>query len=173
MNEPQVIPNPAPQKLPSKAEAKRYNLTRKQKAFADTLLADPKKAAITAVQETYDPTTYSAAGAIASENLKKPKVLAYLQGHSTKAELVLIEAMSASKPVLGFDKDANAQVVIERTPDHAIRTKAADSILDRVHGKATQRTEHVGLSTMVIMDLTGKGESPPQEILDQLEATDA
>ena|ERR1041385_7193745 len=56
-------------------------LTKKQKAFADKKLEIGK--GVQAALETYNTTDYSTAGNIASENLKKPKIIEYLEGQAS------------------------------------------------------------------------------------------
>jgi phage terminase small subunit len=108
-------------------------LTKKQKAFADKLIANPKMSATVAALETYGkpdkPTTYGTAGTIATQNLKEPKVLKYLNKHLDKAEITVLDVMQNSSQLK--DEPAHA----------AIALKAADSVIDRLMGKATQRIE--------------------------------
>lgn len=156
--------NPGPENGPQHHQGKALKLTRKQKAFADTLLADPKKSATKAVKETYNVTTDNSAAVQAHENLSNPKVMQYLNAHASEAELVVIQAMKAEKTLV-----AAGQGVVGTEPDHAIRLRAADSILDRVHGKATQKIESKGVYVHAVYNLTGSDSTPPPEILAELE----
>lgn len=61
---------------------------------------------------------------------------------------------------------------LRQKKDKRLRFDAAKDVTDRNLGKPTQRTEHVGLTTMVVMDLTGQGSQPPPEIVAELEKTD-
>lgn len=108
-------------------------LTRKQKAFADKILDNPKLSATKAVQQTYNPTTYNTARSIATENLAKPAIQLYLDEHVQKAKNRVITLVDS-------DKD-----------DIALR--ASDSILDRVLGKATQKVETHSTVVEVSLDL--------------------
>lgn len=109
-------------------------LTRKQKAFANHLINNPKHSATTAAQNTYNPTTYESARAIASQNLTNPSIQLYLDEHIDKAKLKVVELIDSNKD------------------DIALR--AADSVLDRALGKATQRTEVTTTGITLTVDLT-------------------
>lgn len=116
-------------------------LTRKQKLFVDFLLNNPKASATQAVIHAYDPTSYITARSIASENLTKPSILAVLRGASTEAENVLLEVMRNSSR-------------LKSNASHAsIASSVANSVLDRVHGKATQRIEQHTSSVTLHIDL--------------------
>ncbi len=130
----------------------RKGLTRKQKAFAQALLEDKKKPAVQAALETYGskgkPTTYMTADTIARANLENPRILKYLNDHAEKAELTMIKIMNDS-----YDK-------IDESPAYAAVSKsAASDILDRVHGKATQRQELVSTKVVISIDLTQAADS--------------
>jgi phage terminase small subunit len=114
------------------------NLTLKQKAFADELLNNPKQSATKAVLKTYGTTKDYVAKNIASENLAKPNIQVYLEQHVDKAKYRVIELIDSDK--------------------EEIALRAADSVLDRALGKATQRTESVSVSLNFGMDLTSVAE---------------
>ena len=100
-------------------------LTRKQKAFADTLLNNPKISATRAALQTYGkpdkPTTYATANDIARDNLQKPSVQIYMEEHVQKASNRVVQLIDSEK--------------------EEIALRASDSVLDRVLGKATQKIE--------------------------------
>lgn len=128
-----------------------YKLTRKQKAFADGLLAEPKKAATLVALETYGKPNkellYNTAHGIASENLRKPAIMAYLNEHAIEAERVMYDVMKKT------------QGMIEDSPGYAAVAKsAASDILDRVHGKAVQRAEIQSQSVKISIDLSSNDE---------------
>lgn len=129
-----------------------HKLTRKQKAFADKIINEPKISATQAVIQAYGkptkPVTYGSARMMAAENLAKPNILKYLHAHAVIAESKVIEAMDATQKV--YMKGTP----IDEIPDNAIRLQAANSILDRVHGKATQRVESTNTSVSIKLDLT-------------------
>lgn len=116
----------------------KYKLTRKQKAFADELLANPKLSATQAALRTYGkpdkPTTFKTASVIAAENLDKPSVRLYLNQHIEKAKNRVIELIDSEKE------------------DIALR--ASDSVLDRALGKPTQRVENTSTSVNLNLNLT-------------------
>lgn len=109
-------------------------LTRKQKAFADELLANPKQSATQAANKTYDVATLNAAAVQAHQNLMKPNVQLYLDEHVQKAK---------NKVVTLIDSD-----------DEQIALRASDSILDRTLGKATQRVEQHTTGVTLMIDLS-------------------
>lgn len=126
-------------------------LTRKQKAFADELIKNPKISATQAVKQTYNTTTDNSASQIATANLRNPHVQIYLKTHADKAITDMIEIAEYSKQLgkTGTKEGASyASVAVSVNRD----------ILDRVHGKATQRTEVISKSVSVNIDLTGAQE---------------
>ena len=133
----------------TKRRNKTIKLTAKQKAFADELLANPKTSGQDAALKAYgkEGKTISdnTARAIASENLTKPNIMAYLEAHAVDAEIVLFDVMKT------------AQEQAPNSAGHAaVAVSAAKDILDRVHGKATQKTEINQKTVVVNIDLTGK-----------------
>ena len=114
-------------------------LTRKQKAFADALINDPKISATQAALKTYGkpekPTTYATANDIARTNLQNPSIQVYLEQHVDKAKFKVIELIDSEK--------------------EEIALRASEAVMDRALGKATQRTENVSVSLSFGMDLTG------------------
>lgn len=138
-------------------------MTRKQAAFVHQLVSDPKLSATEAAARTYGKPgkemTRHTAESIASENLRKPEIMLELAKHSNTAENVILEVMTRSKEMMNTDS--------ARAVDWATNARqTADSLLDRVHGKATQRTEVNVQSTNITIDLTG-GEfgAPPPEMM--------
>jgi phage terminase small subunit len=114
-------------------------LTRKQKAFADTLLDNPKMSATQAALKTYGkpdkPATYNTARDIASENLSKPHIQLYLQNHDYESQSTIVEMM-------------------KQREDKRLAFDAAKDIQDRVHGRATQRVEQHTEGITLHIDLT-------------------
>ena len=107
-------------------------LTRKQKAFADTLLNNPKMSATKAALATYGTDKDYVAKNIASENLTKPNIQLYLDEHINKAKNRIVTLIDSEK--------------------EEIALRASDSVLDRSLGKATQRTENT--TEVVQLNLT-------------------
>ncbi len=106
----------------------------KTKAFADALLADPKKSATTAYLETHETNNRATAKVEASKLLTKPNVQLYLDKHIDKARNRVVELVDSEK--------------------EQIALQASESILDRALGKPTQRVEQHSTSVNLSLDLT-------------------
>lgn len=105
------------------AKKGKYGLTRKQKAFADHILNNPKESATKAAQATYQTNSYDTARALASQNLAHPSIQLYLDEHIQMAkDKIVYLSQSADKEDVQF--------------------KASESILDRALGKAVQRSQN-------------------------------
>lgn len=123
-------------------------LTRKQQAFVQHLINNPKESATKAVEATYNVGSNEVARNIASDNLTKPNIMLELSKHSATAELVILEVLEQSRKRMLEDKP--------RAVDWANSARqTADSLLDRVHGKATTRIESTSTSVTLNIDLTG------------------
>lgn len=120
--------------MSNQKKSRATGLTRKQKAFADYLINNPKQSATKAAQATYNVSTKQTAEVIASENLSKPPIQIYLNQHIDKAKNRIVTLVDSNKE------------------DIALR--ASDSILDRALGKATQRVETQSTSVNLNLDLT-------------------
>lgn len=123
-------------------------LTRKQQAFTDYIVDNPKASATAAAEHAYNVTTRHAAEQIAHENMRKPEILLELSKHSQTAEYTLLEVMNTSK---GYSKLGNTAGASYATT----AIQAANSILDRLHGKATSKVEATSTSVVLNIDLTG------------------
>lgn len=124
--------------------SKEAKLTGKQKAFADELINNPKQSATKAVLKTYNVNNRRTASVVASENLTKPNVLKYLDAHSTEAENVLIEVMG------------NARRYKTKPAFQRLAKDTADSILDRVHGKATTKVESTSINANLNLEASAE-----------------
>ncbi len=113
---------------------KKPRLTRKQKAFVDEILNDPKISATQAALKTYDVNNDVTAASVGYENLRKPQILQYLADHAKDAEMTVIEHMHQRK-------------------DKRLSFDAAKDVLDRTHGRATQRTEVTSTGVNLTIDL--------------------
>lgn len=123
-------------------------LTRKQKAFADHLLANPKASATESASLAYNVSTRHTAEVIASENLSKPEIIKYLELHGDKALQDMIDIAQYAKEYGrygGRDGASYATVAVQANKD----------IADRAFGKATTRVEVTSRSVSVNIDLTG------------------
>lgn len=110
-------------------------LTRKQANFVKELLRDPKQSVSEVVKKTYNVSNNNVAAVMGNENLSKPNILMHLQNHSAEAEVRVLEMMKQDE-------------------DKRLAFDASRDILDRVHGKATQRVETQSTSVNISIDLT-------------------
>lgn len=113
---------------------KTKSLTKKQANFVKELLSDSKVSATEAARRSYNVTTSNSASLIASENLRKPLILAHLAANSERAEAKIVELLEADK--------------------QEVQLASAKDILDRVHGKATQKIEQTTTGVTLTIDLT-------------------
>lgn len=95
-------------------------LTPKQDKFLKSYLetGNGTKAAL----EAYDTTDYKTAGAIASENLKKPSIMEKFKAAQDIAHSTIVSLATGAE-------------------NEAVRLNAAKDIMDRTEGRATQKTE--------------------------------
>ena len=121
---------------------KTLKLTRKQKAFADHLIANPKHSATEAATQTYQVSNRKTAEVIASENLRKPSIQNYLAKYDDMAQITVVDVMQNSRSLK--DEPAHARVALDSAKD----------VLDRLHGKATQRVETQSTSVNLNLDLS-------------------
>jgi len=122
-------------------------LTRKQKAFADTLLANPKMSATQAAHLTYNSINKKTSSVIATENLAKPSIQVYLEKHADTALQDNIEIAKYAKEygMTGDKQGASyASVAMNINKD----------ILDRTYGKAKQQVDINSTAVSLTIDLT-------------------
>ncbi len=131
-------------------------MTGKQKAFADKILAEPTKPKKQIVKEVYNVTTDRAAEVMASENLRKPAIMAYLNKHAEQAEKTLYDVMNSSS------KYGQADSTRDGAAHASVAVAAAKDILDRVHGKAKQSVDVHSTSVVIGIDLSGVSVQPEQ-----------
>lgn len=128
----------------SKADRK---LTRKQKAFVQELVRNPKQSATEAVRKTYNATTDNTASQIATENLSKPHILVELAKYDETAQNTIVDVMGTAREYSKLGNTAGANYA-------ATALSAANTILDRLHGKAIQRTQTSIEAVVLSIDLT-------------------
>lgn len=107
-------------------------LTRKQKAFADKIINEPKLSATEIARQTYNVTDNNTARSIASENLAKPNITAYLNEHVDKARSKIVSLIDSDK--------------------EDISLRASVDVLDRTLGKATQTIQSTGVHLTMNID---------------------
>lgn len=90
-------------------------------AFADALIANPKKSHTQAYLDTHRTTNRNVARSEAAKTIAKPSVQIYLKKHANRA------------------KERMLELVESRKEDIALR--ASVDILDRTYGKAVQRQQ--------------------------------
>lgn len=116
------------------------------------IIDNPKASATAAVQAAYGrpdkPVSAPVAAVIASENLRKPNVLTELAKYQSKAEANLIEVMEVSTEYSKrFSKEGAAYA--------SVAVQSANSILDRLLGKATIKHDITSTAVTLNIDLTG------------------
>jgi phage terminase small subunit len=132
-------------------------LTRKQAAFVKQLVINPKQSATAAVKQVYGKPdkelTSRTAEVIASENLRKPEILAELAKYEGEAESTVIDVMNYSRQQMRVaERDRVAWAVNAR--------QSADSLLDRTRGKATIKTENLNTSVNLNLNLADVIDTP-------------
>lgn len=96
-------------------------MTRKQKGFCDEYIANwwnGTKAAL----KTYNTTDYNTAHSIATENLQKPAIKAFLQQEAELAKSAIMD-------------------IIENAKSEGNKLNAAKFVIEQVHWKATNNTQ--------------------------------
>lgn len=106
-------------------------LTRKQKAFADGIINNPKLSGTEIARQTYNVTDNNTAGVIAAKNIRKDNILQYINKHITEAQEVIV----------GNLKLKNSDNIQEKR----LAYDSATQIIDRVAGKptSTQQTQSI------------------------------
>lgn len=129
-------------------------LTKKQQAFVQHLVNNPKDSATDAVKAVYNVSNInsSTARTIASENLAKPNIVSALAQYNNLVENTLINTVNDYK-----DSD--------KLGERALAIDTAKYIHDKVNGKATQRIEQQSTSVNFSIDLS--------QAMQELEAIDA
>lgn len=119
-------------------------MTTKQKLFVKEYIdnkGNGTQAALKSYGKPNKPTTYNTAAQIAEDNLKKPQIISALAIHNETIENTILQGMVDYK-----DSDKQWQ-----------RTLAIDTakwLHDKIHGKATQKTENT--STSLVAHISSK-----------------
>lgn len=130
-------------------------LTRKQQVFVQHIIDNPKSSAKAAAQAAYNVTTEKSAEVIASENLRKPEIMAYLENHAQNAKETLLEVMN-------YSKEHGKSGTKEGAAYAAVAVSASKDVLDRVYGKAKQQVEVTSTAINLSIDLSGRVLSPSE-----------
>ncbi len=123
-------------------------LKHNSKKVLDIIATQKERNATQAYLEVHPNSSRAVAAINAHTLLKKPEAQIYLQQHIDKAQETIVELMTTS------EKDD-------------IRLRAATDVLDRSHGKATQRIEQQTTGVTLTIDLTsalaaqGEAEAQP------------
>lgn len=115
-------------------------LTRKQKAFANLLIENPTISQAEAARQVYDIENPQSASALGAKVAHNTKVLAYMDKNAIYAEKAVVQVLKNAKKNKGEHQWQR------------LALDSANSVLDRVHGKATQRVE--SHSTVVTLGLS-------------------
>lgn len=107
----------------------------KTKAFADTLLANPKLSNTEAYMRTHKTTNRRSASVSASKLLATPSVSIYLAKHVDAARMRIVQ-------------------LVDNAGKEEVQLRAAQDILDRTHGKAIQRADLAVSGVSLNIDLT-------------------
>lgn len=129
---------------------KQRPLTGKERAYIEYRVENPtstKAEAIRAVYDVSETTKKKTLENMASTIEKRPAVLAVLNKHAIEAEETLADVMKYSRihGSSGTKEGASYAQVAERT---------ANSILDRLHGKAMQQIQMNSTSVNINVDLS-------------------
>lgn len=122
-------------------------LTRKQKAFADGLLANPKLSATEIATQTYQVKNRNVANNIAAENLAKPSIQIYLESHGDKA-------LQDNLEIAEYSKDMGKTFSREGASYASVASDINKDILNRVLGKPTQRIESTSTVVEISLNLS-------------------
>lgn len=122
-------------------------LTRKENAVVHHIVTNPKSSATEAVMQAYNVKRRETARVMAHELTHKPTIMAELAKYSTQAELTVLEVMEYSKEKGRYDERQGAAYA-------NVALSAANSVLDRLHGKATQKTENATIAVTLNVDLS-------------------
>lgn len=130
-------------------------LTRKQKLFVQHIIDNPKSSGKAAAIAAYNTTTEKSAEVIASENLRKPEIMAFLDEHARLAKETVLDVIETSRRHMNSGtKDGAAYA--------AVALNGGKDILDRVYGKAKQSLEVNSTSITLSIDLSGRVLSPSE-----------
>lgn len=120
-------------------------LKHNSKRVLDIIAGQTQRNASKAYKEVYPNASQLTALNNASQLLKKPEAQVYLQQHVDKATTTVVELLDSQKD--------------------DIRLRSAQDILDRNHGRATQKVEQHSTGITLTIDLTSALQTP--ELIEQ------
>lgn len=116
-------------------------LTRKQKTFVELLLNNPKMSATEAAMQSYNASNRDVARAIATENLAKPSIMSNLGIVNDLIEGVMVATV----------RDWGLSMDVDR---RTLAVNTGKFMHDKIHGKATQRTENTDVHVNLDISLS-------------------
>ena len=128
-------------------------LTRKQEAFVKHIVNNPKDSATTAAMQTYGndkDISRNTARSIATENMAKPAIRTELAKYNNMIENTLINTI----------EEWGSH---ERPRQREIAIDSAKYVHDKIHGKATQRSEVQATVVSLNLDLSGNNPDKQDE----------
>ncbi len=117
-------------------------LTPKQQNFVNHIVNNPKASATEAAAQAYKVSNRNVAKSIAHENLTKPDIVTALAQHNNLVENTIINTIQEYKDS-------------EELPKRVLAVNSSMWVHDKLHGKATQRTESTNVTVNIGLDLTG------------------
>jgi hypothetical protein len=108
----------------------------------DIIAGQTKRNGSAAYQQIHPNTSQDTAKAAAYQLLAKPEAQIYLQEHIDKAKRTIVDLMDSEKD--------------------DIRLRSAQDVIDREHGKATQRVEQTTTGVTLTIDLTNALTQQPE-----------
>lgn len=112
------------------------------KKMLDIIASQKTRNATAAYKEVHPTASTAVAKAQASALLAKPEAQLYLNQHIDKAKQTIVELMDSEKD--------------------DIRLRASTDVLDRTHGKATQKVEQTSVGVSLNIDLTSALPEPTE-----------
>lgn len=123
-------------------------LTRKENAFVQHVVENPKDSFTEAAFQAYNAKSRTVAANIAAHLREKPHIVAELEKYSSTAEHNLIKlANVATDYAMEGGKEGAAYA--------GVAERVNNSILDRLHGKAIQKSEQTTVAVQLNVDLSG------------------
>ena len=129
-------------------------LTRKQKAFVDTLMSDKSMTQAQAYKQVYNVKPDATKGSIdvqAYQTIKKPSVQTYLSKFNNLAENTIVNTIN----------DWGGE---QNTRKRELALNASYYLHDKVHGKSIARIQSESKIVTISVNLTGDGELPPENL---------